>query len=94
MVAAETHPPALFTMLPMDEYKVLLASICPFLFVHLGSISRYVLVQSEFYADYEFFQLFMLPPVSLEARKNVLADAFPTTAMPGIRSKRDYPRRP
>ena len=94
MVAAETHPPAFFTMLPMDEYKVLLPSICPFLFVHLGSISRYVLVQSEFYADYELFSIIYVSTCLAGVKKNVLADAFPTSAMPGIRSKRGYPRRP
>ena len=32
MAAAEAHAPASFTMHPVDEYKLLLASICPFLF--------------------------------------------------------------
>ena len=44
VAAAETHPPASFTMLPMDEYELLLASICPFLFVHLGFTDPYILV--------------------------------------------------
>ena len=52
MAADETHLPASCTMLPMDEYKLLLASICPFLFVHLGSFSSYVPVQFEIYVDY------------------------------------------
>ena len=69
VVAAETHPPASFTMLPMDEYKLLLASICPFLFVHLGSISPHLHAQLELYVDYELFKLFMFPPVSLVSRK-------------------------
>ena len=48
MAVAETHPPASFTVLPIDEYKMLLADICPFLFVHLGSISPYVPAQFQF----------------------------------------------
>ena len=57
-------------MHPVDEKKLLLGSICSFLFVHLGSISLYVPAQFESYFDYEFFcKLFMFPHVSLESRK-------------------------
>ena len=69
MAAAEAHPPALFPMLPMAEYQLLLAYIYPFLFCHLGHISPYLLAQFECYLDYEFFYLYMFPAVSLEAIK-------------------------
>ena len=53
VAATQTHPPPSFTILRWTNgYKLLLASICPFLFVHLGSISLYVLAQLEFYLDY------------------------------------------
>ena len=50
------HPPASFTMLSKDDFKLLLDSIGPFLFVHLCStISPDVLAQFEFYLDIDFF---------------------------------------
>ena len=70
------HPPSSFTMLPMDEYKLLLVSIVPFLFAHLGSLSPYVLAQFDFYVDKCFSNhlCFHLSCYSLE--KRLLADAL------------------
>ena len=57
MAAAETHPPAPFKMLSMDEYKLLLAHICPICSLHLGSIGPYIAAKFQFYLYYEFLKL-------------------------------------
>ena len=62
VAAAETHPPASFSMMVIDEYKLLLASICPHLFVNLGFIISSVPAQFEFYVDYESFKLLFFKP--------------------------------
>ena len=54
VAAAETHPPAAFTIHPVDEYRQLLVFIYSFLFVHLGSVSPHVRAQFQFYFAYEF----------------------------------------
>ena len=76
MAAVETRPPASFTMLPMDEYQLLLASMCPFLFVHLGSIIPYVPDQFDFYFDYDFSKLFMFPTCLAGVKKKMLQMFF------------------
>ena len=62
-------------MHPVDEYKLLLASICSFLFVHLGSITPDVPAQFEFYVDYEFF-LIIYVSTCLTRVKKVLEAPF------------------
>ena len=71
----------------MDEGKLLLVSICPFLFVHLGSIGAYVPAQFQFYV-YNVFSSYWFPPVSLVSRKGV-SRYFSASATPGIRAPRE-----